>query len=164
MSVFITLISCLYISFGNEYTKVSDPKTASDAQDYCHRIYGTSLATIMNANDNAKASLACAGECLIGLNDINNEGTFKNFDGTPGVYTNWVIGWNNNGILSCILCVYRYISMIIFVIIIDGEDCVEIVSSSSRMNTVPCNDSLPFLCNAGIYGIYIYILCMYMCI
>ena len=41
-------------------------------------------------------SLVTGGSCWIGINDIDNEGTFIWADGTEVTYTGWPIGEPNN--------------------------------------------------------------------
>ena len=77
-----------------------------NAQSYCQSTYGTSLATITSAEENALvlATAVAAGitddSFWIGATDVSVEGTFVWLDGTGNIddiYSNWDDGEPNNG-------------------------------------------------------------------
>ncbi len=101
--------------------------TWDDAEDFCEKVIGTSLATIASKEDERMALSLCLSigkECWIGFHDFQSEGTFEWIDGTQIGYNKPV---DNNG---------------------PSEDCVGIREGGWFAS--PCSDprqSLAFLCN-----------------
>jgi hypothetical protein len=108
-----------------------------EAQTYCEDNFGSSLATITSATEQANATIACFDQanegCWFGLNDQAGEGTFTFVDGTPFTadsYTNWYEGEPNNS---------------------GNEDCVEVsFGFDGKWNDVRCGAALYPLCNDGL--------------
>ena len=83
---------------GNGYIAVGQQMLWSNAQSYCQSTYGTSLATIVSAEENAAVrstadSGGLSGQSIwIGLHDMGTEDSFEWQDGTGyanNYYTNW---------------------------------------------------------------------------
>ncbi len=87
---------------------------------------GANLASINNATENqclrdwlANNGFSANDYVMIGLNDIDVEGTFVWYDQSPVTYTNWDNGEpNNSG---------------------GNEDCVQLRINSGLWNDIPCN-------------------------
>ena len=114
------------------YIHVNNRTNWYNANDMCHNLFETTLATIHNALDDADAGNIGPSVNLgyIGLHDQNTEGLYEWVDGSPVVYTNW-------GELSNTLHQP------------EGEDCIvmELLKWSDR----PCHHPVykyQFLCNA----------------
>lgn len=84
---------------GKAYYMSNAPATVNDAIIACQNV-GGQLATISSSADNifirSAATAAGIGNYLIGLNDLNTEGTFVWPSGLPVTYTNWNAGEPNN--------------------------------------------------------------------
>lgn len=91
--------------------------TWAQASDFCFDVYGGSLATISNAeqNDTINAN-SFTDRVWIGFNDIDVEGTFVWENGESVTFTNWSAGEPNNS---------------------GGEDCAE-MRPSGLWNDIPC--------------------------
>ena len=72
-----------------------------EGEKFCLSTFGTNLASIHSAADNAAintelADVGCSGYAWIGLNDRNRESNFEWSDGTDFVYNKWGIGQPNS--------------------------------------------------------------------
>ena len=96
------LLQTIDYDYSDNYNYISitysDGITWSDAEDYCETIFGTNLASIHSDDDNNEIyTLISTTLSWIGLNDIDNDGTFIWTDNTDVDYTNWRINEPNGG-------------------------------------------------------------------
>eukprot|EP01083_Nonionella_stella_P217342 780377_1 len=113
METFIVILTILsQTAFAQEVNATyvfHDVRVADTGADQaCLDTYGTHLASIHSAKDNAEAHALCVPQasdnrqgCWIGLNDFDAEagrlgGLFKWYDGTPLDYQNWYPGEPND--------------------------------------------------------------------
>eukprot|EP01083_Nonionella_stella_P002446 7066_1 len=118
---------------------------ATAANQACLDSYGTHLASIHSAQDNAEAQTLCVPQstderqgCWIGLNDFDveagsNGNNFKWYDGTPLDYQNWNPGEPN-----------QYYSAN------GGEDLAEIVAATGLWNDQYNERAIRALCNSAV--------------
>jgi hypothetical protein len=135
------VISGLLI-IGNSYEYISTQYTWSEAEAVCQSTYGTSLASIYNAVQNAEATALCtAGAsynfCWLGLNDLTTDGSWywrnsHSYNAYAANYTNWNSGEPNGA---------------------ESENCVHLYSSGvltygGLWNDRGCDTEWSALCNA----------------
>uniref|UniRef100_A0A7N5ZS44 C-type lectin domain-containing protein n=1 Tax=Anabas testudineus TaxID=64144 RepID=A0A7N5ZS44_ANATE len=95
------------------------------------RTRGADLVVIDSAEEQTFLSTFINTRSWIGLNDTDNEGTWKWVDGTPLTVTYWAPTQPDNW--------DEYTHF--------GEDCVEILGGrSSEWNDISCEDSRPWIC------------------
>lgn len=140
--VFCVIFAVIKHVFGNGYIGVNQRLLWSDAQAYCNSNYGTSLATILSAEDNAAVraegdSVFGSQSLWIGLHDMNNEDTFEWQDGSgeaDNYYTNWSSGEpNDSG---------------------NNEDCIEMYFNGQWNDHVCSTQSRYFVCNYPTYTMF----------
>ncbi|XP_026232644.1 CD209 antigen-like protein A [Anabas testudineus] len=96
------------------------------------RTRGADLVVIHSAEEQTFFSTFINTRTWIGLNDRDNEGTWKWVDGTPLTVTNWAETQPDNG--------DGYIK-------VGEEDCVQLLDGhSSEWNDVSCAAPLPWIC------------------
>ena len=129
------IIICLYIAdciFIDKYTYHDTKMIWTDAQEYCQDTFGTDLASVHSDQDmDIITTLSNGLRVWIGLNDIDEEGTFIWTDGSPFDYAIWKPGEPNNydsghGVF---------------------DDCGEIWTSIMSWNDRYCTATRYFLCN-----------------
>ena len=89
----------VYYSDFEYYALIDDVMNFYDANNVCQSWFGTSLATVINTDQNAIAGDLCNlatqgnGWCWIGFTDMFNEGQWEWIDGVTNTtkfnYTNW---------------------------------------------------------------------------
>jgi hypothetical protein len=117
---------------GAEYVACNKPRAWQEAHDDCVS-QGGDLASIHNEADNAflyeTAFKVFQTEWWIGINDIEQEGSFAWSDGTPVDFTAWNDGEPNNAG--------------------GAENCGHFTSwAEARWNDIPCGNFYPYFCNA----------------
>ena len=90
-----------------------------DARQQCTS-NGYDLATITSLEENSLlVTLNTGSSCWIGLNDIDNEGTYVWADGTASTYTHWTPGEPSGG----------------------SEDCTEMYPTTGNWNDKTCSSA-----------------------
>ncbi|MCB9599254.1 MAG: C-type lectin domain-containing protein [Sandaracinus sp.] len=103
----------------------------TDARDFCDTL-GAALLTVDDADENAFVRTAAdgggGGDWWIGLNDREDEGTWRWDSGSSSGYRNWGNLEPNN---------------------FANEDCVS-MRPDARWNDSGCNSNLRFVCEAAL--------------
>ena len=102
----------------------------STAETYCVSTYGTSLASIHSASQQAVAESVMykinATFPFIGLHDLNTEGSYEWTDGSPFNYSDWQSGQPSG----------------------DAQDCCTLISTSGKWGDYYCNyETNTLICN-----------------
>ena len=134
--VFIVVLQVARVCLANSWTKVGNdavytPSTQNsyyEAVSYCNNI-GGDIVNISSSQENSNVRQFALDQGLdnywIGLNDIANEGTWVNEDGSNPTYLYWESGEPNN---------------------VGNEDCAEVRVSGGFWNDVTCSTRADSIC------------------
>jgi len=109
----------IYVPIGMKWT---------EADQYCQNEFGTHLASIHNAEQNAEVfNIKGNGATWVGFNDISTERTWVWVDDSENKYSNWYPGQPDNS---------------------RGGDCAYIgYRGTQRWDDTACGYAFPFVCN-----------------